>query len=366
MKRSQKLIALQNHWHFYKHEDIIHPRAIFLLLPSTDLISGGVMSVVSIYRALKELENTLGMHVFLSTHPQASHFGGYTKHNRDVTVYGFKFLLEQLLPQTTVLFHVPEPHVVQFCRGLEHPTLHQLKKDKQLTYDLNILNQNPDYFPEIDELLPWLAPLRTITQTTAHYAYNKPFRLADKTIPSSYLGTPPGIDVFENVPFHEKRNTIIVGHDDHPQKEAILATIRAAIPELEIIVVQNMSFEEYTEHQKYSKFGISFGEGMDAYFIRCILYGGIGFAVNNETFFTDDIRAFPTVFNSYQELGTRLVSLINELNAPQPYAALVKTTRAVVGRYYHNASYQKRITHIHSNWVAGNGCVATEEILGPS
>ena len=125
-----------------------------------------------------------------------------------------------------------------------------------------------------------------------------------------------------------------------------------------------MTFEAYSKHQKHCKFGLTFGEGMDFYFIKSILQGGVGFAVNNDTFFTDDIRAFPTVFDAYEELSTSIASMMKDLNAPEPYNALVKATRSILGKYYNNACYKKRVEHVHANWINGSGCIATKEILG--
>jgi len=364
MSISRTLNTLTNELNFRLREKVNQTRIVVFLLPTEDQISGGIISVISIYRELKKLESDLGINVFLSTHPQALPFRGYTMHNRDVKIYDFKQLIRKFLPNSSILFHVPESHVIQFCKGLRHPILDKLKEDKNLTYDLNILNQNPDYFPVKEDLIPLLHRFQNLTQTTAHYAYNKPFKLGEKTITSSFLGTYPGTDNYENVPFERKRNTLLVSHDDHPQKEAILRSLQRAMPELEIIVVQNMTFEEYTEHQKYCKFGLTFGEGMDAYFLKCILYGGVGFAVNNATFFTDDIRAFPTVFDSFEQLSKNLPSIIQQLNSPEPYTAVVKTTRSVIGKYYNHGCYTKRIKHIHTNWLNKKGCITTEVILG--
>jgi hypothetical protein len=362
MSISRTLNTITNELNFRLREKVNQTRIVMFLLPTEDQISGGIISVISIYKELKNLESDLGINVFLSTHPQAPPFMGYTLHNRDVKIYDFKQLIKKFLSNSSILFHVPESHVIQFCKGLRHPILDKLKEDKNLTYDLNILNQNPYYFPVKKDLIPLLARIRNLTQTTAHYAYNKPFELGKKTFPSSYLGTPPGTDNFEIIPFENKRNTLLVSHDDHPQKEVILVFLKNAIPDLEIIVVKNMTFEKYTEHQKYCKFGLTFGEGMDAYFIRCILYGGIGFAVSNDVFFTDDIKALPTVFNSYEQLGSTISPMIRQLNSPEPFTALAKTTRSVLGKYYNNTRYKKRIEHIHTNWLNNKGCIATEGI----
>lgn len=363
MRLTGLLQSLTRSVNFLLKEKVTQKRVVLFLLPSQDQISGGIISVISIYRELKKLEHKLGINVYLSTHPQATAFTGYTKHNKDVKIYGFHQLLNKLLVHTTVLFHVPESHVVQFCSGLNHAVLTKIKEDKKLVYDVNILNQNPDFFPKTAELAPLLLRIRNLTQTTAHYAYNKPFKVAATTVPSSYLGTYPGTDTYEIVPFKKKRNTILVSHDYHPQKQRILKALETQFPELEIIVVKDMTFEEYNEHQKYCKFGISFGEGMDSYFLTCILYGGIGFAVNNNTFFTDDIRAFSTVFNSYQELEAAIATKITALNTATAYTNLVNSTRSVVGKYYNNAYYKRRIEHIHSNWLKDAGCIATKELL---
>ena len=353
---------IRNELNFRFREKVDQTRIVVFVLPSEDLISGGVMSVISIYRELKKLEHDLGINVFLSTHPQAPHFEGYTMHNRDVKVYGFKHVITKVLPDSTILFHIPEAHVIQFFLGLRHTELDKLKDDKRLTYDVNILNQNPVYFPKKEELRLFISRIRDLTQTTAHYAYNKQFKLGDRLVPSSYLSAYVGIDISEVVPYEKKRNAILVSHDDHPQKESVLKTLQKAIPNLEIIVVNNIPFEEYTELQKSCKFGLTFGEGVDSYFVQCILDGGIGFAVANPVFFTEDIKAFPTVFESFEKMQENLPRLINEMNAPISFSKTVNEIRPVLGKYYRFAAYTQRIEHLHTNWKNNQGIIATKEI----
>ncbi|MFT6209783.1 MAG: hypothetical protein ACJATE_000377 [Bacteroidia bacterium] len=182
MSISRTLNTITNELNFRLREKVNQTRIVVFLLPTEDQISGGIISVISIYKELKQLESDLGINVFLSTHPQAPPFMGYTLHNRDVKIYDFKQLIKKFLSNSSILFHVPESHVIQFCKGLRHPILDKLREEKNLTYDPNILNQNSDYFPVKEDLISLLHRFRNVTQTTAHYAYDKPFKIGERTI----------------------------------------------------------------------------------------------------------------------------------------------------------------------------------------
>ena len=117
MNISRTLNTLTNELNFRFREKVNQTRIVVFLLPTADQISGGIISVISIYRELKKLESELGINVFLSTHPQAPPFLGYTLHNRDVKIYDFKQLIKKFLSNSSILFHAPESHVIQFCKG---------------------------------------------------------------------------------------------------------------------------------------------------------------------------------------------------------------------------------------------------------
>jgi hypothetical protein len=217
--------------------------------------------------------------------------------------------------------------------------------------ELNILNQNPNYFPEIKDLKNALPFYENVTITTAHVRYNQDVEVGDRLLQSSYLGTPVGPDKMKKIPYDQKREILLVSHDPHPRREEVLSLIKERLPKLDIIVVKNLSFEEYTNLQKKAKWTITFGEGMDAYFVRSFMYGGIGFAVFNEEFFTSDFKDLQTVYPSEEELINRICSDISQLDTKDLYFNYNDEVRTTLSKYYNNGDYEARVVAFHKHWV---------------
>ena len=64
---------------------------------------------------------------------------------------------------------------------------------------------------------------------------------------------------------------------------------------------------------------MTFGEGLDGYFLETIFSGGISFSVYNSKFFTADFRSLRTVYESYETLAHRIVGDIVELDREKNY-----------------------------------------------
>lgn len=65
--------------------------------------------------------------------------------------------------------------------------------------------------------------------------------------------------------------------DTYPSCEAVHETTAAAMPDLEIQVVQDMPLYKYISLEKEAKLSLTFGVGLDVYFIGIFLRRGIGF-----------------------------------------------------------------------------------------
>lgn len=102
------------------------------------------------------------------------------------------------------------------------------------------------------------------------------------------------------------------------------------MPQLEIQVIQDMPFDKYISLEKEAKWSLTFGEGMDAYFIGIFLRGGIGFSVYNHFFFTADHQGFQTVYPSYDALQKRIVDDIKCLNSKEKMEAYNSKVRPVL------------------------------------
>jgi hypothetical protein len=120
--------------------------------------------------------------------------------------------------------------------------------------------------------------------------------------------------------------------DTYPSCEAVHETTAAAMPDLEIQVIQDMPFDKYISLEKEAKWSLTCGEGLDAFFIGIFLRGGVGFAVYDNFFFTAEYQQFQTVYPSYDVLQKRIVDDIKSLNRKEEMEAYNSKVRPVLDR----------------------------------
>ena len=67
------------------------------------------------------------------------------------------------------------------------------------------------------------------------------------------------------------------------------------------------------------KWSLTFGEGLDGYFVDPIFSGGVSFAVFNERFFTPAFAKLETVYSSWEVLMDRMATDLQRLDEPAIY-----------------------------------------------
>jgi hypothetical protein len=137
-----------------------------------------------------------------------------------------------------------------------------------------------------------------VTVTTAHDAYSNKVTRETLGVPLHKLSVFMGPELFKRSLYPDKKPILVVSHDAHPLKEDVLGLIARAHPQLEIRIVQNMSYEEYKALILEAKWSLTFGEGLDGYFVEPIFSGGNFFAVFNDRFFTPAFAELETVYPS--------------------------------------------------------------------
>ena len=80
-----------------------------------------------------------------------------------------------------------------------------------------------------------------------------------------------------------------------------------------------MTYSQAKAANEQAKWGVTFGEGMDLYFLEAVFSGGIGFAVYNDEFFPPDCKGLPTVFNSYEQMLRELPAMLERLDNPSAF-----------------------------------------------
>jgi len=173
--------------------------------------------------------------------------------------------------------------------------------------EIIVLNQNNELMPEPEDFNPRAQHLtKSITIATAHPRYCTETLAVKTGLPVKQLT--PILPEMAQHPFAERKPVFMVSPDalNDPYSglthETIIEELKALLPEFEIVVVQEMTLTEYLDLASRAMFSITFGEGMDGYFIEPILSKGLSFAVYNDIFFPKPFVDAPTVAKNWRDL----------------------------------------------------------------
>lgn len=289
-------------------------KLILFLVPSNEFFAGGILSIFSLYRLSRSMEAIHGARVLMCFFPgEARPVFRYKKFKNEVLIYPFNMVLKTCHKAQEMLIHVPAYAFEQIISNLGDQYLRYLRDRYNLK--INILNQNILMMPDVSAVRSLQEIIPDLTCTTAHPSYCTPEQRQYWGVPMHHLPAWFYPDDAPSRPFETKRDLMIVSPDPSPSREGILDTIAVALPKLEIQVIQDMPFDKYVALEKEAKWSLTFGEGMDAYFMGTFLRGGISFAVYNDFFFTADYQGFRTVYPSYAVMQQRIVDDIRSLNS---------------------------------------------------
>ena len=97
-----------------------------------------------------------------------------------------------------------------------------------------------------------------------------------------------------------------------------------------------------------AKWSLTFGEGLDGFFVEMAWTGGIPFVVYNDRFFMPQFRELPTVYDTWDELQTWIVGDILKLDHKEVYDAAGEPIRRVLNELYSCEKYRENI-HLFYN-----------------
>jgi len=301
-------------------------KVIIFLLPGYEHVCGGILSIFNLYRFSCELSAVHNSKVLMCFYPgQGKGKWRYQSVDGSITIYPFWLILATCLQLTQMQLHVPEYALQGIVERLGRRRLTRLRLVRGI--NINILNQNillnpPDAFiKSLREQLPEL------TCTTAHPSYSTMQFRRKWGIPVHHLPawTYPNDPVANG--YEEKRDLLIVSPDPSPHREAVLRKITTALPQLQMQIIENMPFEKYLQLAQVAKWSLTFGEGLDDYFIGTFFRGGVGFAVFNQEFFTSEFKGLRTVYSDWETLDARIIGEIESLDnkeAMESYSAQVR------------------------------------------
>lgn len=343
-RKQDKLIRLQ-----YNPND---EALIVFLVPGADWdtgkdqVSGGILSIASLYSETKKLVEVHNSKTIMCTFPADHLLLEHTNFENDITVYRFSQLSKYFRDVKKMIIHIPELLVKHFILALTENECKYLQNIESL--QVNIMNQNINLMPDRSLIDSLRAFTNNITITTAHKKYCTKDYQERYSVPLHFFSTFASPDKYEFIPYGGKQDIVLFSPDDDQKNQEIIQILKTASPGLQTRIIRGLKYEEYKKLIKNSKWSITFGEGLDFYFIEPVFSGSISFAVYNQEFFTEDFKTVKGIYMSYDELKEKIVSDIKELDNPVTYARYQKEQFDICTKYYSYDSYRSNIEKFYS------------------
>lgn len=292
-------------------------RLIVFLTPGIDSYGGsGKISIADTYRESIALRNIHGARVALCVLPGDPLLPKYTWFKNRNYMLELQAVLNRCGQLDYLLLHVPEYAVGQLLNWLRSVPEGLRQRIRHL--HINVMLQNIDLLDK--EPITRLRELATVTCTTAHEAYSDQTTRETVGVPLHRLSVCIGPERFQPSSYRHKDDILVVSHDEHPLKEQVLQNIARALPKLTIQVVRNLSYENYKKLIRRAKWSLTFGEGLDGYFLDPVFSGGVPFAVFNERFFTPAFAQLETVYPSWETLMDKMAGDLQRLDEPAGFS----------------------------------------------
>lgn len=320
IRNKNKFVKESNIWFVKKRFQLCNrntsKRIILFFLPDyLDQVSGGVLSINSIQNEVRNLKKIHKCNVYLSFFPSVINENyKFTKFENDMVIFNFDEIIKHFKTLNYLEIHIPEIYVKLFKREDKNFDVffNWLKTVKDLK--INILNQNEEFMPNL-LIINKLKELTTnITMTVAHLRYATLAKRNYYDIPLHLL-TPCTSKKYYHEEYKHKQNIIIVSpdlidkklYDTSVNKFDVLNKLRLELLDYEIIVIENFDYEDYKKLISVAKFAITFGEGMDNYFIEPAISGTISFGVYNDVFFPKNSKILRTIYSDFNVLIEKIV-----------------------------------------------------------
>ena len=329
IKKLQKKLLCEN----YSNEIT---KLIIFLTPGLDIVNGGILSVTSIYTETIKIKNIHGSEVIMCTVPGEPLLLKYTRFKNQNFIYMFSEVLLYFQNLQELIIHIPEYIVEKFLKNCSNYDNLQLNKIKSV--HINIMLQNINYLP--DEIhIKNLGKLGQLTCTTAHERYSNSEIREKLGCPLHKLSVYVSPEQYNKKSYFEKEDLMIVSPDNHPKRSAILGLIARQFPQLKIQIIENLTYEQYKNVISKAKWALTFGEGLDGYFVETIFSGGVAFSVFNEKFFSDDFKSLRTVYPDYDVLIKKISLDIKDLDNKISFMNYHKIENNLCCKYYNYNNY---------------------------
>ncbi len=187
-----------------------------------------------------------------------------------------------------------------------------------------------------------------VTSTTAHEAYSNAATREALGVTLHRLLICKGPEFYYTVSYQRKEPILVVSPDPHPLREKVLAQIANALPDLSIQVIQNLDYGDYEKLIGRAKWSLTFGEGLDGYFVESVFSGGISFAVFNDHFFTPAYAELETIYPSWEVLIEKIATDIRRLDEPFAYNRCWRQAYELLSRDFNTKRFLENLRLFYS------------------
>lgn len=142
---------------------------IVFLTPGYDVVTGGILSISSIYEETKKLRHIHEAETVLCTMPGDPVLLRYTRFRNDNYIYRFSQVLSYFNNVQDLTVHIPECAPQQFLENLTYQDYLRIKSIRKIHF--NLMLQNIDFLSSV-EYIEKLRELGNLTCTTAHEKYS--------------------------------------------------------------------------------------------------------------------------------------------------------------------------------------------------
>lgn len=316
---------------------------VFFVPTGSNRISGGILSICSIYRIVKNLKQLHNCDVIASYLPNKKDDDfKYRTFENEMVIYNFHEIEEKFSNLEYLQIHVPEIMVSVFKdKEAKLKSFYSFIKKIKIT-ELNILNQNDLFMPSIDYINFLKSKFNSATITVAHKKYATLEKREQYNLPLHLLSPWLNPVPYKIRSYEEKENLIIyspdkiqwIPNETKLRKEDIINHLKLKLPKYTFREIKDLKYDDYKELASKAKFSITFGEGLDGYFIETVFSGGISFAVYNPYFFSDEFKDLETLFSSFNELNDKIADKIFSLENPSNYNEVHNKISSIVNNIY--------------------------------
>lgn len=303
-----------------------------------DIIGGGMLSCDRFVAESRDiLRDDPAHHVVVSGVPLGQAAVTWSRFQASAPQVEFGFLVSVTDPARVRLM-LPECFVIDFVRTLSESERGWLLSRAHL--EIVVMNQNEELMPNPEDLRSALSGLtESVVISTAHARYNTALNAARYRYPHKQLT--PILPTMRRLELKDKEKVILVSPDQiadpstRLKRDEVVAHLQSSLPDFNFVTIFDTNLEDYLDLASKAMFSVTFGEGMDGYFIEPVLAGGNSFAVYNDVFFPKSFLSVDGVFGSWDDLMNDVPFMVRTLcESPDLYAAQSDVSAKLIGEIY--------------------------------